>query len=68
MATAAFRDPKKLEAFESIDSLLEALVGKSFASITKPRGSSGQYVGITWDMVYVDTEAETEEDLDGIPF
>ncbi len=68
VATAAFRDPKKLEAFDGIDSLLEALVGKSFVSITKPRGSSGQYVGITWDMVYVDTEAETEEDLDDIPF
>ena len=68
VATAAFRDPKKLEAFDGIDSLLEALVGKSFISITKPRGSSGQYVGITWDMVYVDSEAETEAEADAMPF
>ena len=68
IAVSAFRDPKRVDTFDSVDDLLAGLVGRSFVSITKTRGSSGQYVGITWDMVYVDTEAETEEDLDDIPF
>lgn len=68
IAVAAFRDPKVLDKLDSIDDLLELLVEKSFVSITKPRGSSGKYVGITWDMVYVDTEAEEDEDFSNIPF
>jgi len=72
VAVAAFKDPKVLDKLDSVDDLLDLLVDKSFVSITKPRGSSGKYVGITWDMVYVDTEAdaesEDEEDFSDIPF
>ncbi len=68
IAVAAFRDPKRLDAFDSVDDLLEGLVGKSFVSITKTRGSAGKYVGITWDMVYVDAAAEEDEDFDDLPY
>ncbi len=68
IAACAFRDPKKLDSFYSVDDLVEGLVGRSFVSITKTRGSAGKYVGITWDMVYVDTEAEEAEDFSKIPF
>lgn len=72
IAVNAFKDPKVLDKLDSVDDLLELLVDKSFVSITKPRGSSGKYVGITWDMVYVDNEAEAknedEEDFHSIPF
>ncbi len=68
IAVCAFRDPKRLDTFDSVDDLLEGLVGKSFVSITKTRGSAGKYVGITWDMVYVDTEAEEAEDFSKISF
>ncbi len=68
IAACAFKDPKKLDSFDSIDDLIEGLVGKSFVSITKTRGSAGKYVGITWDMVYVDAEAEEDEDFSKIPF
>jgi hypothetical protein len=47
-------DTKKIDSFDSIADVLEALVGKSFVSITKSRGKNGDFVGITWDMVYVD--------------
>ncbi len=67
IAINAFRDPKVLDKLDSVDDLLELLVDKSFVSITKPRGSSGKYIGITWDMVYVDVEAENEEDFDSLP-
>jgi hypothetical protein len=68
VAVSALRDPKRLDTFDSVDDLLVGLVGRSFVSITKMRGSAGKYVGITWDMVYVDTEAEAEEDFDSISF
>ena len=67
VAVSALRDPKRLDVFGSVDDLLAGLVGRSFVSITKMRGSVGKYVGITWDMVYVDTEAEAEEYFDSIP-
>jgi hypothetical protein len=66
IAVCVLNDPKKLDSFDSVDDLAEGLVGGSFVSITKPRGSAGKYVGITWDMVYVDrkTSGRTpEEDL-----
>lgn len=68
IAVCAFKDPKRLDTFDSVDDLIEGLVGRSFVSITKTRGSAGKYVGITWDMVYVDTAAEEDEDFSKIPF
>ena len=67
---------KLLDSLESIEDLVDALVGKSFVSITKPRGKSGDYTGITWDMVYVDQQAskkkppaqQNDEDFDDLPF
>ena len=55
IAACAFKDPKRLDSFDSIDDLIEGLVGKSFVSVVKTRG---KYSGITWDMVYVDAAAE----------
>jgi hypothetical protein len=57
-------DVEAIDSFESIAELLEALEGRSFVSITKRRGKSGDYVGITWDQVYTDPDA----DFDDIPF
>ncbi len=57
VAIAATNDPKVFDKLDSVNALIELLVDKSFVSITKPRGSAGKYVGITWDMVYVDSEA-----------
>ncbi len=68
IAACAFGDPKKLDGFDSVDDLVEGLVGRSFVSITKPRGSAGKYVGITWDMVYVDAAAEEDKDFDDLPY
>jgi hypothetical protein len=72
IAIAAFQgDLKAVDAYKTIDDLLEALVGKSFMSITKARGTDGKYTGITWDMIYTDPEAsdaEAEEAFDDLPF
>jgi hypothetical protein len=76
VALACFEgNAKFLDSLGSIDELAEALEGKSFVSITKPRGNTGQYVGITWDMVYVDQDAAkktaaqaNDEDLDDLAF
>jgi hypothetical protein len=57
-----------LDSLESIEDLADALVGKSFVSITKTRGKNGDYAGITGDMVYVDAERKHDEDFDNIPF
>jgi len=58
---AAFRgDTEVIDGFDSVDSLLAALEGQSFESITKTRGSEGKHTGITWDMVYVDSDASSE--------
>lgn len=67
---------KLLDSIESIEDLANSLVGKSFVSITKSRGKSGDYTGITWDMVYVDQPAakkkppkqQNDEDFDDLPF
>ncbi len=78
IAMAAFRgDRKAIDAFESIEDLFDALPGRTFVSITKARGKDDKYVGITWDMVYVDQDTdaednevppENEEDFNDIPF
>lgn len=76
VAMACFEgNAKFLDSIESIEDLADALVGKSFASITKSRGKSGDYTGITWDMIYVDqvaakktAEQANDEDFDNIPF
>ena len=65
IAACALKDYKKLDSFDSIDDLIEGLVGKSFISVVKTRG---KYSGITWDMVYVDTAAEEDEDFDDLPY
>jgi len=58
---AAFQgDTEAIDGFGSVDSLLAALEGRSFESITKTRGSEGKHTGITWDQVYVDSEAGSE--------
>lgn len=62
---------KVIDSFDTIAELLDALEGRTFVSITKPRGETGKYVGITWDMVYTDPKAgaeDPEEDFDDIPF
>jgi hypothetical protein len=64
IALAAFNgNVKQIDSFESIDDLLGALVGRSFVSITKKRGKTGDCVGITWDQIYTDPE----KDFDDIP-
>jgi hypothetical protein len=72
IAMAAFQgDLKAVDAYKTIDDLLEALVGKSFVSITKARGADGKYIGITWDQIFVDPEAGDEDpegDFDDLPF
>jgi hypothetical protein len=76
VALACFEgNAKFLNSLASIDDLAEALVGKSFVSITKPRGKSGDYTGITWDMIYVDQTAAkkaakqaNDEDVDDLAF
>jgi hypothetical protein len=73
VAVAVFGgDVDAIDGFESIAALAEALEGKTFVSITKPRGADGKYTGITWDMVYTDPDAgaedPNEEDFDDIPF
>jgi hypothetical protein len=71
---AAFKgDVKTVNSFESIDDLLKALEERSFVSITKARGTTGKYSGITWDQIYVDAAAEAAEDpeedyFEDIPF
>lgn len=78
VAIACFEgDAKFLDSIESIEDLADALEGKTFISITKSRGKSGDYTGVTWDMVYVDQKAskknppkqqDVEEDFDDLPF
>jgi hypothetical protein len=51
---------KVIDSFDTITDLLDALVGRSFVSITKKRGKNGDYVGITWDMIYPDPDADFE--------
>jgi len=68
IAACAFKDPKKLDSFDSVDDLVEGLAGRSFVSITKPRGSAGKYVGCTWDMIYVDDKAAEDEAFDALPY
>jgi hypothetical protein len=80
---AAFHgDVGTIDSFESVPALLEALEGRTFVSITKPRGKSGEYAGVTWDQVYPDLEAsgkepappspsgplDSGEDFDDLPF
>ena len=55
-------DVDAIRSFGDIPTLLDALVGKSFVSITRARGSSGKYVGTTWDQIYTDTPAQNDAD------
>jgi hypothetical protein len=59
---------KVIDSFTTIPELLDALEGRTFVSITKSRGKNGDYIGITWDMVYTDTEAKEEEGFNDLPF
>lgn len=77
VAMACFEgNAKFLDSIESIEDLADALEGKSFISITKSRGKNGDFVGITWDMVYPVQAASkgkaaqrvNDEDLDDLPF
>lgn len=76
VALACFEgNARILDSLESIEDLADALEGKSFVSITKPRGKNGDFVGITWDQVFVDqaaakkaAEQANDEDFDKIPF
>lgn len=77
IAMACFEgNAKFLDSIESIEDLADALEGKSFVSITKPRGKSGDYTGITWDMIYTDQAAakkkppkqQNDEDFDDLDF
>jgi hypothetical protein len=77
VAMACFEgNAKFLDSMESIEDLADALVDKRFVSITKARGKSGDYTGITWDMVYVDQKTSKkplkqqndEEDFDDLSF
>ena len=73
-------DVEAIGSFDDVPSLLDGLVSKSFVPITRARGSSGKYVGTTWDQIYTDaparkdagspepTDPDTEEDFDDIPF
>jgi hypothetical protein len=53
-----------IDSFKSVSDFLKALEGRTFISITKKRGKSGDYVGITWDQIFTDPDA----DFDDIPF
>jgi hypothetical protein len=69
VAIACFEgNSKTIDSFGCIEDLADALVDKSFVSITKARGKNGDYTGITWDMVYVDAERQNDGDFDDIPF
>jgi hypothetical protein len=69
IAIAAFDgDVDTIDSFDSIGDLAEALEGKSFVSITKFRGKNDAYIGVTWDMIYTDPEAQNEAEIEEVPF
>jgi hypothetical protein len=37
-------------------------------SITKFRGKNDAYIGVTWDMIYTDPEAQNEAEIEEVPF
>jgi hypothetical protein len=53
-----------INALDSIDDLLEALKGRTFVSLTRRCGQDDKYLGLVWDQVYTDPDA----DFGDIPF
>ena len=65
VATARFDgDVGRIDSFGSVEELLAALEGGSIVAVTKRRGKDDKYVGLVWDMIYTDPDAN----FDDIPF
>ena len=64
ITAALVGDEEKISSLNSIPQVAKTLKGKTFSSITTTRGKDNQYFGLTWNMIFVDTDAHPEQSFE----